>query len=659
MQYRKDIDGLRAIAVLLVVLFHVHPHEITGGFVGVDVFFVISGFLITGLIRSGLRDGSFTLLDFYARRIRRIFPALAVVLAACMILGWFLLFPADYRNLGKHAAASAAFIANFTLLQDAGYFDAPSELKPLLHLWSLGIEEQFYLLWPALMLLTWRWRRGPMILACAILAASFAWNVVLSRSDPVAAFFLPTTRFWELMVGCILALGLPKGALQPLTARWPDRGAAKLCDAASLFGGFLVIAGAMLISRRSAFPGWWALLPTMGAALLIAAGPAALVNRQLLSRSLLVQLGLISYPLYLWHWPILAFMRHYHFEHPPDLMRWGGILLALVLAYLTYRLVETPIRRGAAIALKPIGAAVAMVLIGCASISVFAAGGYGQRFPKEIGVLFNDDDNVAKVFVGSGLCARAAHQGRFEFTDACDRPSASHAELIAVWGDSHASNLARGLVEVEQSRRDVRIVFFATMGCPPIPSYSYTHPHLPNCPAANRIAIEKIGAMTPDTVILTANWGHYDGSAHAGLVDQQSVHEVVHHLQSLGVKRIVGVGQFPLWDHAVPQIIVRLYRSGRASLATAGTPPAIRDMSYVEPQTFVSDQRVGRWFMSAGATFISPLSTLCNDDGCLLSLPGRVEPMVRDEDHLTNSGSIWFVARNEKNLLGEQGRRAQ
>jgi len=148
LQYRKDIDGLRAIAVLLVILFHVHPHRVTGGFIGVDVFFVISGFLITGLIASGLRDGSFRLLDFYARRIRRIFPALAVVLAACLAVGWLVLFPADYLNLGKHVAASAAFVANFTLLHDTGYFDTPSALKPVLHLWSLGIEEQFYLLWP-------------------------------------------------------------------------------------------------------------------------------------------------------------------------------------------------------------------------------------------------------------------------------------------------------------------------------------------------------------------------------------------------------------------------------------------------------------------------------------------------------------------------------
>ena len=177
MQHRKDIDGLRAIAVLLVIAFHVHPHEVRGGFVGVDVFFVISGFLITGLIRAGLRDDNFRLVDFYALRVRRIFPALAVVLTASLAAGWLVLFPDDFDNLGRHTAASAAFVANFTLWQDTGYFDAPSELKPLLHLWSLGIEEQFYILWPVIAALAWRLRIRLLYVVATLTAASFALNV--------------------------------------------------------------------------------------------------------------------------------------------------------------------------------------------------------------------------------------------------------------------------------------------------------------------------------------------------------------------------------------------------------------------------------------------------------------------------------------------------
>src|SRR5690349_4919064 len=364
---------MRAVAVLLVVLFHVYPRLLTGGFIGVDVFFVVSGFLITGLICSGLRDGTFSLSGFYVRRIRRIFPALAVVLAACMATGWLLLFPADYQNMGKHVAASAAFVANFTLWGDAGYLDTPSELKPVLHLWSLGIEEQFYILWPLLVLATWRWRHATMIVATAIFAASFTWNVALSGPEPAAAFFLPSTRFWELMVGCILALALSEGGLLTF-GRW-DRGAATIRNTLSLLGALAILASAVIVDGRS-FPGWWALLPTMGAALVIAAGPGAFINGQVLSRPSLVWLGKISYPLYLWHWPILAFIRHYHLKGPTDLMRWGGIVLAITLASLTYRFVETPIRRGAPIALKPLGAVFAMILAGCAGLAVFAESGF-------------------------------------------------------------------------------------------------------------------------------------------------------------------------------------------------------------------------------------------------------------------------------------------
>ncbi len=651
MQYRKDIDGLRAIAVLLVVLFHVHPREITGGFIGVDVFFVISGFLITGLIGAELRDGDFSLLNFYARRIRRIFPALAVVLTACMALGWFILFPVDYRNLGKHVAASAGFVANFTLWRDVGYFDDPSELKPVLHLWSLGIEEQFYILWPTLLLLTWRWRRAPVALASAILAASFVWNVVVSRAAPASAFFLPTTRFWELMVGCVLALGWPPRALAASAdTRWQQR-VALVRDAASLLGSGLIVAGAALINGGRSFPGWWALLPTVGAALLIAAGPGAVVNRQLLSRSPVVQLGLISYPLYLWHWPILAFMRHYHFKEPSDLMRWGGIVVAVALAGLTYRFVETPIRRGAPIVWKPVGAVVAMTLIGCLGLAAFAERGFERRFPPDIAVLFRDEDNVAKVFVGSGRCLRRSESPTIALTGDCAGPAG--ARSVVVWGDSHGSNLARGLIEIERTRGTIHVVFFNTVGCPPIPSYAYTHPGLPDCPAANRIAIDRITSMRPDTVILAGNWGPYDGGANAALVDERSIREAVGRLRAIGVRRIVGVGQFPLWDYAVPKLLARQYRDGRAAVVAAAAASPVRSMAYVAPLTFVSDQRVGQWFRAAGAAFVSPLATLCDPAGCLMTVPGRIDPMDRDEDHLTNAGSIWFAGVNEKSLLAE------
>src|ERR1700730_8587550 len=205
-RYRPDIDGLRAIAVMLVVNFHAFPLAMPGGFIGVDIFFVISGFLITGIIARELSEQRFSLVGFYVRRIRRIFPALIVVLAAVMVLGWLWMLPHAYAQLASDVFASAAFAANIALMLQSGYFDIESAKKPLLHLWSLGIEEQFYLAWPLILMLAARWRIGLLALACVIALASFIVNVALIGHDPVATFYLPFTRAWELLVGAALAL---------------------------------------------------------------------------------------------------------------------------------------------------------------------------------------------------------------------------------------------------------------------------------------------------------------------------------------------------------------------------------------------------------------------------------------------------------------------
>ena len=205
LDYRPDIDGLRAIAVLAVIGFHAFPAWIRGGFVGVDVFFVISGYLISTILLAGMERGSFRFSQFYIRRIRRIFPALIVVLLACMVAGWLVLFSFEYKALGKHVAGSAAFVSNFVLWNEAGYFDKAAETKPLLHIWSLGIEEQFYIVWPLLLYLTWRFRTATLALLLLLLLGSFVLNVHAVGIDPAADFFSPLTRFWELMAGAVLA----------------------------------------------------------------------------------------------------------------------------------------------------------------------------------------------------------------------------------------------------------------------------------------------------------------------------------------------------------------------------------------------------------------------------------------------------------------------
>src|SRR5882757_11152636 len=279
-QYRPDVDGLRAIAVLLVLNFHAFPEASPGGFIGVDVFFVISGFLITGIIARELELGRFSLLGFYNRRIRRIFPALIVVLCATLVLGWLWMLPAPFARLGSDTFASSAFFANIALLLQSGYFDAESAKKPLLHLWSLGIEEQFYLFWPLLLVLAARFRMSIMAMAAILGIASFLLNVALIGSDPVATFYLPFTRAWELLAGAVLAFAWER--FDQSTAASNRR---------ALIGIALIVAAAAALNTHRAFPGWWALLPVAGSALLLSA-PASWINRTALSWRPVVGVGL-------------------------------------------------------------------------------------------------------------------------------------------------------------------------------------------------------------------------------------------------------------------------------------------------------------------------------------------------------------------------------
>lgn len=382
--YRADIDGLRAVAVVPVVAFHAFPGWMKGGFIGVDVFFVISGFLISTIIFENLERGSFSFAAFYARRIRRIFPALLVVLSACLVGGWLLLLPDELNQLGTHVAAGAGFVANFAFWGEAGYFDNSADTKPLLHLWSLGIEEQFYLVWPCLAWLAWKCRFHPVILAAALALASFQLNLQGVRQDAVATFYAPQTRFWELLCGSVLAwlamsrraaaAAAPAAGARPPAAQvpWVARHARQaLPQLLSVLGALLLAYGLATITKDTDFPGAWALVPAVGAALVIAAGPGAWINRHLLSSRLAVWLGLISFPLYLWHWPLLSFARIVESGAASRDLRIAAVALAVLLAWLTARHIERPFRAGDDGAWRRVAAlSGAMVAVGLAGFAV-------------------------------------------------------------------------------------------------------------------------------------------------------------------------------------------------------------------------------------------------------------------------------------------------
>ena len=449
--YRPDIDGLRAVAVIVVVGFHAWPRTFSGGFIGVDVFFVISGYLISGLVLKGLTEEKFSFAEFYARRIKRIFPALMLVLATSAVLGWFILWAQFYAQLGRHIAAAVAFVLNFVLWHESGYFDTDAVYKPLLHLWSLSIEEQFYLVWPAVLLLAFRRAYNIVVVTLLIAVVSFSLNVTLVEAHPAATFFLPFTRVWELMLGSLLAsLELMPGWAGVVPATKTRRGRL-VRDIAGWSGAAMIAVALAMLSPRSAFPGWWALLPTLGTVLIVVAGAEAAFNRRVLAWQPMVSIGLISYPLYLWHWPLLSFAQLTSFDDPPrwerEVLVYGAlVVLSFILAWLTYRLLEHPIRASRRMA-RPAAALVAVAIaIGGVGFSIDRVGGLPSRAADATGLFQSDSDpNFWNAFYDHAVTCGPVN-GNSAIAYLCQSAPAA-APKIALIGDSHANALYPGLVE--------------------------------------------------------------------------------------------------------------------------------------------------------------------------------------------------------------------
>lgn len=435
--YRPDIDGLRALAVLSVVAFHAFPNWVTGGFVGVDVFFVISGFLISSLLFTSLENNTFSFFDFYQRRIKRIFPALLITLVFCSLLGWFALFPDEYQQLGKHIAGGAGFISNFILWKETGYFDNNADTKPLLHLWSLGIEEQFYIIWPLLLWAAWKRKFNFFTLILVFATISFIVNLLFIHSHAEATFYLPQARFWELLCGSLLAwVVLYKPSItQQFTQETDPKLKHHLC---SILGFLLTSFAILSFSKQTIFPGAWAMIPVLGAVLIILAGPKAWFNRTFLCHPLLIWFGLISFPLYLWHWPLLSFARILDGDIPSRASRVIVILLSILLAWLTYHLIEKPIRWGnKASATKLLILILLMTGMGSAGYYIKRHEGLSARFKnnQELLALRSTPANSKITFIPCGDLVPQFKQ--FKFDGACLISKNAMPDTLLL-GDSHA-----------------------------------------------------------------------------------------------------------------------------------------------------------------------------------------------------------------------------
>lgn len=439
--YRSDIDGLRAIAVLAVVGFHAFPDYCRGGFIGVDVFFVISGFLISSILFTHLENNTFSFWDFYQRRIKRIFPALFLILLFCFIVGWFVLLPNEYLQLGKHLMGGSSFSSNFILWSESGYFDTDAETKPLLHLWSLGIEEQFYIIWPLLLWGLWRKKMNVLVITLAITLISFILNVLWVHDNAVATFYSPLTRFWELLSGSLLAWLLLHHDQLMQQFKHGDR----LRNFCSLLGFVLIIGCILFFSKKASFPGAKAIIPVLGAVLMIFAGASATLNKMLLSHRILIWFGLISFPLYLWHWPLLSFARIMEDDIPSITIRLIAVALSVILASGTYFYIEKPIRwRNTHSGIKAITLVLLMMGVGLSGFYVQVHHGFSARFNDRAQLL--SLNNPPSRYQSTWLpCSKLLPQFQSMQFDGNCLLSKNKMPEILILGDSHAGQYSLAL----------------------------------------------------------------------------------------------------------------------------------------------------------------------------------------------------------------------
>ena len=685
--YRPDIDGLRAVAVIAVVLFHAFPQWLPGGYIGVDVFFVISGFLITSQLMASAASGAMSFGDFYARRIRRIFPALILVLVAVAVSGWWLLLPGEWIELRKHIGASAIFANNIVLWSEAGYFDGPSELKPLLHLWSLGVEEQFYLIWP--LLIWWWWRaRLRWIPAIALtMMLSFAINVaVVQDGAAYAAFFLPHTRLWQLAAGALLAALARDGTpLRLLLARWLYRSPSTDEDARtghvmSIAGVALIALSCIALSRgiaspdwwshgpyenvsatvhwiarllwldgdANAYPGWSALTPTLGAVLVITAGPSAALNRTLLSNRAMVFVGLISYPLYLWHWPILSFLQISEQGDVSRPMKVIAIAASFVLASLTYLVVERPLRR----ALTPATMTrVAPVLGSMAAIGIAMLVAINTNWLTPPARTALQIDTLVRSDLNSSVCrSRFPNVGEY-----CQHINPDLPLNTVLLGDSHAAHFMPGLGAILKTRSE-SLVHLGQTGCPPLAGIERLNQTGDNtCTRVNRAVLDAVIAdqaisnvwlsfrgTSAVTGIVREGGGATDlfrvsgGSATNEAAVRDTLRATIKELQSAG-KQVGVFLQVPELGFRVDECTGRPFSIAHGPARVPCSIP--RDVVMARQSRYRN--LIAEMEKEFGIAVYDPLPWLCDESACQAVADGHV--LYFDDNHLGVFGSSWAL----------------
>ena len=634
-KYRPDIDGLRAIAVLSVVIFHAFPETLKAGFIGVDIFFVISGYLISSIIFENLDRGSFSFGQFYGRRIKRIFPALTLVLLSCLIFGWFGLLGDEFRQLGKHMAAGAGFVSNFFLWQESGYFNNAAETKPLLHLWSLAIEEQFYIFWPLIVWLTWKRKTLFLIVFIGLIVASLAYNVYLVRLDPTATFFSPATRIWELLAGVLLAYM----RVRP-TAWQPSQ---RQLQIASTLGMLLLAIGFYRIDRNRPYPGTWALLPILGSFCLIFAGPTAWFNRFVLSNRLLVWVGLISFPLYLWHWPMLSLMRIVESGAPEPYFRNIALALSVLLAWMTYYFVEKPIRSDGKSGLKIAVLASLVTALGLGGLAIYLNNGIPARTAAQINGV-NSWDNLTFATPCKFITNGPNHDDWCNIGNAPNKPPTT-----VLIGDSVGNNFAPMLQSYSEQSGNSAFVYrqFGRGFCHGFAEIGYE-----NCQELvkeTHTYIEKTPSI--DTVILAANWPlYFNGFERIGSTPVSSqqfkaaFEKNIAYYQGLG-KRVIVFLAPPVGANPRACLTRPIRLSNKSSCSLALAEALHNDGQYRAYMT--------GYLKSKNIDIFDPFKYMCDEASCKVTDGTRIYYV--DHEHFSLFGGQFLAdaAKDDlKNLLG-------
>lgn len=627
---RRDIDGLRALAVIPVVLFHFGLGGISGGFVGVDVFFVISGFLITSIIFREISAGRFSFVDFWARRARRIIPALSVVLLAALAVGWILMPPSDYSQLGRAVRYQATFMSNILFMRQDGYFNPASDFKPLLHTWSLSVEEQYYIFFPLLMVLLTRYLRHWRLMLFALLLVSFGLNVWMIKREPDAAFFLLPMRAWELLCGAMLAV-------LPVTER---KLAPAVYQAVSLAGLAAVLIAIFAFTPSTPFPGWPALLPVLGATAMIwANGQTPTWVGRLLSARLLVGVGLISYSLYLWHWPVFVYANAASIDgmQPREALMW--VALSVALGWLSWRFVELPFREKRWLAgRKPVlvGGLVAMLVVAGAGQVIREADGVPGRLSGQAMQYAQARDWK----MGQMDCL--LQRGSPDLSKVCRFGADENTPPVQlVWGDSHAAALLPA-IKADAQRFAIPVWLASLSGCLPILGHEVRQ----QCQDFNALTLETVRQQHIRDVVLAVRWSLYlygeeDGDMQHVLYrnDSRAVAEqkvakdltdMIASLRAAGA-RVWIFKEVPLQRQGTVARLSSLAMIGR-NAADVGRPIA----DHRARQRFLDGLFEGLSASDPQVRVVDPASLMCSGGICHAEFDGFSQYM--DENHLSDQG---------------------